>query len=362
MSNALKDDSKTLEHVQLFNHLREEDEECLATWWRGSTSGASYVRCYLPALNLPGQSHGLNTIDLVEGEDGEPMFPRQRGAAVWQFPGNTVRAQLMAYQQSLGTRVLVEVDDNYLVPYDQPSAWRVKMKGARDGEPSLEEHKFIVENCADAVIVSTPNLEKHYRRVHDEVYVCQNCVEPDHWPSLNFKPADGIFRIAFTGSASHLHDLPLVMRALEWASYQPDVEVYFMGAVPQKDPGFRHFVIPFVKQRERYCLALTRFDVGLAPIAPSRWAMGKSDLKALEYAMAGVMPIVSAVEPFNPWVDKPALRAHNADGFLEAVQWAVTHRDEVYDIALAAREYVLAERQIKDNVWRWQEAIAGKDA
>jgi hypothetical protein len=361
VSNALKDDSK-VEHLQLFNLLREEDEECRATWWRGSTSGSSYVRCYLPALYLPGQSHGLNTVDLVEGEDGEVHLIRQRGdVAIWQFPGNRPRAEIMAYQQMLGTRTIVEVDDNYLIPYPHSAdSWHPTIRGAQ-GKPSMEEHRLIVERCTDAVICATPFLAKQYERVHREVYVAPNCVEPAHWPSLSVKPADGIFRIAYAGSGSHHIDLPLVMKALEWASRQDGVEVYFMGVHPKRDPGFPHFVIPWTDTREKYCLALTLFDVGLAPIAPNQWALGKSDLKALEYAMAGALPVVSAVEPYRPWFDGPALRCHNANGFLEAIQWCVRNRDDVALIAEQARDYVLAERQIKDNVWRWEEAIAGKD-
>jgi hypothetical protein len=102
---------------------------------------------------------------------------------------------------------------------------------------------------------------------------------------------------------------------------------------------------------------LLDIDVGLCPVVGTPWAMCRSDLKALEYGMAGAYPIVSDVPPYDT-VDVP--KAKTAKDFLREVQWMVRNQDEARSLARGWRQHVLENRTVKGNIDRWRTAIQEK--
>jgi hypothetical protein len=292
-------------------------------------------------------------------EDDEPVFPRQEGTAIWQYPGNISRALLMAEMQRQGIRTLMEVDDNYLtappqVP-DNPSEWKLRHDRNDVASCSVEFHRRIA-GWIDGIICSTEALARSYRRYNENVYVCPNSIEAEDWPEPD-KPDDGIFRIGFAGSKSHFHDYALVERALSWAESQPNVEILIYG-LREKGPANKRW-IEWTDDLSAYRKSLSLLDVGVCPIRPNIFSNCKSDLKAMEYAMAGALPIVSKVEPFRPWFDQPCLVAETEKDFRRHIKWCVTHRDEVKQLAAEAKQYVLSERLIEQNIHKWREAVNG---
>lgn len=332
--------------------------EVKATFWAQQTEGVNYVRAELPARHLPGKVCLLSPDDLVETEDGHAM-PRQEGAAVWMFPGNTTRALLMRdLQQYQGVRVLAEMDDLYLcAPPVHFGIWKEEFDGTDDH--SYEIHSRIVSWC-DGVIVATPALEREYRELNDNVFVCPNSVDPDDWPENPPHQPGGLLRVGYAGSDSHKKDFELIRPALAWASKQPDVEVVLLG-IEMANETFDCRRIPWQEDLAGYRKALGNIDVMLCPLLPDRWNDCKSDLKALEAAMAGAVCIVQDSEPYRPWIPGPAFVARDHRDFLKWVRYAVYHRDEVADMARQAKKYVLSERTIQGNVWRWEEAVEARD-
>ena len=76
--------------------------------------------------------------------------------------------------------------------------------------------------------------------------------------------------------------------------------------------------------------------------------------------MAGAMPLLSSEAPYSDWTDgERCLTAGDAKEFFHKVKWCVEHRDEVKQLAADAKAYVLEERTMQHNIWRWQEAIDG---
>lgn len=327
-----------------------------ATWWRQATQATTYWRCTVPARRLPGQVLSLTETDAVEDSDGAIRFPWQRGAAIWQFVGNRTRFLLMRAMQKQGTPCLLEVDDNYLaeLPAGAPSSWRSTIPGQGEADDSsLELHRQIVP-FFNAVICSTEYLAERYRAYNERVFVCPNSIEPDDWPTPD-KPQDGVLRIGWAASASHAVDQHLVRRALGWASQQPKVEVVLYGLDPGFDFRYRH--VPWTDDLAAYRASLAQLDVGLCPLIDHPWTRGKSDVKALEYAMAGAMSVCSDVEPYREWRLRPAMMARSGAGFRRAVEWCVRHPEQVAQVAASARAYVLRERTIQSSIYRWREAI-----
>lgn len=333
-----------------------------ATWWVQATAGVNYVRADMPAKHLPGKTVFFESRDIQAGGD-DYVFPRQEGGtAVWMFPGNTTRWIAMAQMKvELGLRVLVEVDDNYTTgtPIPGLSSWLVKRDMSGQDRHSYETHTRIVKSKAcDGVIVSTPALERVYGRIHPNVYVCTNSIDPDDWPEgePEHQP-DGVLRVGWAGSASHAYDLADIRRALDWASRQPDVEVVVMG---QLDPGVKHRRVSWTDKLAEYRENVQQIDVMLCPLRSNAWSDCKSDVKALEAAMGGACSIVSRTEPYRPWWDgsAPGYSAATPKEFLKVVKHLVANRDEVRETARLAREYAVTKRNIKDGVAAWRAAIA----
>lgn len=342
-----------------------------------ATEGVNYVRARLPARHLPGLALSMRPLDEPVHKDGEGRWrlSRQRGAAVWMTAGNATLGMLMVQQRLTGHRVLMEVDDNYLeMPPVHFGTWRRDLDVSGDDQHSLEAHARLVPHV-DGVIVSTPELERVYRRVARQVFLCRNCVDPDDWDgapphgveklrsrSLFARP-EGVLRVGFAGSDSHLSDFEAIRPALELAAGSDGCEVVLVG-IPQAKESFpcRRFL--WTDDLAEYRRWLRNIDVMLCPlVADDAWTRGKSDLKALEAAMAGAVAVVSRREPFRPWwerempclvVDDPA----SPRGWVKAVRWLLGNRGEAAALAAAARDYAVKERSIQGNVWRWQEAVA----
>jgi hypothetical protein len=338
-----------------------DNDDPQATWWLQATPGVNYVRGQMPARELPGRAIQLEVRDLQQDKKGL-YFPRQGGeAAVWLFPGNTTRALLMAEMKEQDYRVLVEVDDNYTQPFRlmEASHWLVKRDTSGKDRSSLETHQKIVKQIADGVIVSTPKLASIYSKLHRDVYVCPNSVAPEDWPEPEHQ-SDGVLRIGWAGSDSHLYDLNDIVMALDWASRQPDVEIVIMGGKRVKVP-VPHRRLPWVESLADYRTNVGEIDVMLCPLRPGVWQDCKSDVKALEGAMGLAVPVVSKVEPYRPWwsSDAPCMVAERPKDFVKAVKHLVANREETKQLANAAREWVLENRSIERTIDTWRQAVDG---
>lgn len=333
----------------------------LATWWVQATAAVNYYRADMPAKHLPGRIVSFNPTDVQPDGRGDYLFRRQKGAAVWLFPGNVTRWILMAQMKALGYRVLVEVDDNYTThpPIPQISSWLATRDKTGDDKHSYECHRKIVQSGAcDAVIVSTPKLAEVYRRLHREVHVCPNSIDPDDWPEGEPPhQRNGLLRIGWAGSWSHLYDIADIRPALDWASRQKGVRVRVLGFNPPW--RMKHTHIGWTETLADYRRNVAHLDVMLCPIRSSAWADCKSDVKALEAAMGGACAVVSRTEPYRPWWagDGPGYSARTPKDYLKIVKHLVANRDEVRETARLAREYVLRERTIGTSIRHWREAI-----
>lgn len=353
------------DYPELQARISPDPPDVKATFYCGATPATTYVRCQLPARALPGIVRP--DITVAENEAGDVLFPEHHGdAAVFQFAGNKTLALVSGNMKVQGTRVLVEVDDNYLINPGHKvlgrNGWDMRIGRA---ENTRDGHRWIVR-WADGVIVTTDYLAEQYRAVNPNVYVCPNGVDPNDWPDPQ-KPDDGILRIVWFASQSHETDIPIVARALEWAAGQKDVQVFTVGISPNANLKytdrwrFPFTALPWQDDLDAYRDRFQAFDIGVAPISRTPGGLGRSDLKALEYAMGAVCPVLSDVPPYSMWRDgENCLKAANSQGFLDQIKRLVRNRGEVRELAHAAREYVLTERTNTAQAYLWEEALTSE--
>jgi hypothetical protein len=342
---------------QSYDYTREGS---LATFWRQATPGTTYWRGYIPMLHLPGQ-----VLPLVEDSlalDGDQLvLNNQEGAAIWQFLGDEGRSRIALQMKRQGVRTLMEVDDTYVrfAPplYARFNAWtRTHAEAVATGNGySVEMHRRVVP-LMDGIIVATEHLAEEYAEYNPNVFVCPNSILPDDWEDFERVESDTL-RIGYYGSPSHHRDYPRVKKALKWAARQSDVEVVMVGFSPAGWAG-KH--LPWEDNILNARKNLGHLDVGVAPLEQNAWANGKSDIKGLEYAMAGVMPLLEDAPPFSPWakIGWPFMPS-TEDEWADVIRDVVKNRDRVKEHAAAAKAYVLAERTIDKTIDSWRKAVLG---
>lgn len=367
--NRLEGRTATLDKAKLREVVVGDEPDMLATFYYQATHACAYLRCILPARYLPGVADGnmyshVRLKDGVEAPQGEDdieaiEFPYHHGkTAVMQFAGDSTWAILQHHLQENGIRTLVEVDDNYLTDPGKEvrtkSNWGQKIGSAMH---TYQGHRYIT-GWADGVIVTTEQLASAYRRVNENVFVIPNPVDPWDWRHLKRKD-DGIFRIGWLASHSHTKDIPLVTRAMEWASRQKDVEVVCLGITPGWK--FKHTQLPWVDDLDAYRMMMGMVDVGVCPVVPDQFSLFRSDVKASELAMGGAAVVCSDVPPYADWThEQSCLKARSAKDFYHHIKRLVSDREETRALADEGRKWVDANRNIHRLMPLWEEALQVK--
>ena len=160
---------------------------------------------------------------------------------------------------------------------------------------------------------STPELAEVYADVAPRRAIVPNALDPRIWRDFRHPPQPGWgrpLRFLYMGTHTHAVDFALIRPALErLAAERPDAfEVTVIGVAPdlapapwlaRVSPPADAIVYPrFVRWLRRQ----GPFDVGLAPLVETPFNRAKSDIKLLDYAALGLLPVVS---------DAPAYR-HDA--------------------------------------------------
>jgi hypothetical protein len=362
-------------------------------WWLYGSRGRAdrHVRVDIPARHLGGrvrQPPRQAWIDELHADGG---------TAVFTWP--TVDAELDAMNRCrhLGARVVLDVDDN---PFSERTAMVAAINNIKTAHTRAELRRQLEQEhrrqgmCvsalrhADAVTCASPALADVCRRHNPNVHVVPNQIDPDDWPDLVAHAQQAAFRVGFAGSTSHAYDIHLIRDALHWASSQDQVEVHFhgwhpSGPLPEADHlefdehvmhgrytdanaivarnehrwDFPITVTDWTDDYRTHARNLTGLDIGLCPGDDTTvFTPWRSDLKPLEYLMAGVLPIISRSQALKDWWDLVPT-ASNAQEFLCHVQRAVENRDDAHAHAMELRDHVLAERTIQANLWRWREAL-----
>lgn len=165
---------------------------------------------------------------------------------------------------------------------------------------AIQEEYRLYMGAADAVQTSTAELARRWQPWARRVAVFVNHLA--EVPPLPPPPARPL-TIGWGGSPGHFadwyHVAPLLQR---WLAGRPDVHVAVMTnafARPflQVPPERYHFT-PFGTLAE-FTRFLGTLDIGLAPLLPSDYNRGRSDVKFLEYAAHGVAGIYADLEPYR---------------------------------------------------------------
>lgn len=168
---------------------------------------------------------------------------------------------------------------------------------------------------AREVWFSTQTLVDVYDNLQVPKRVIQNNLDPRFWRNYR-KPVrtsfeGGKVRFLYMGTVTHEEDFLSVLPAFERLGQEmPDrFELTLIGAVrrPPRYPWLQQLMPPegagSYPQFVRWLVENAQFDVGIAPLTDSIFNSAKSDIKFLDYAALGLVPMVSEVRAYTKAID-----------------------------------------------------------
>lgn len=222
------------------------------------------------------------------------------------------QTQSIPMYQEQGVKVIVEVDDDF----DTISPRNVAYRASNPLTSRWANREWLKESTklADLVIVTTPALAERYGG-HGRVRIVPNFVPESHLAAKPTEEWEGL-RIGWMGQVgTHPDDLQVMRGALQPLLRRFDAHFYVVGG-PQgvaKAAGIPESAIssdPYAPI-DVYAHFVANMDVGIVPLALTRFNQAKSALKGLEYAAVG-LPFVAS--PTDPYIEahKSGLRGYLA--------------------------------------------------
>lgn len=272
----------------------------------GDLGGCGYYRCIWPAEALASLGHDVTWL---HPDQHQIEFKAKRdlsGAILGTMPDCDVLVvqrplhwywkHLIPQMRARGIRVVGEIDDDFWNVHPHNDGWRHVHPSASPGHNSA--HLRDALNECHRVTVSTPALARHFLH-HPGLTVVRN-----YLPSAMVVPervhtgTGSEVTVGWAGdTGTHIGDLASTQGAVGQAQRQTGFRFLLIGRhankvkrdLDLKRPPEVHPWVPLAEYPE----ALSRLDIGLAPLVESDFNRSKSWLKPLEYMARGV-PFVAA--------------------------------------------------------------------
>jgi hypothetical protein len=282
-------------------------------------------------------------------------MPPDCDVLVLQRVQSRMAAKAIPHLQRRGIRVVVDVDDDFSCIDPANTAWT-------DIDPKRNPNRnwhWTRTACAaaDLVTVTTPALADRYGR-HGRVRVL-----PNRLPRFSFAtaaPHDDL-RVGWAGYVgTHPNDLQVMRGSVGQLLDERAMPFHVVGPAEgvAERVGVRQVKATGLVSFDRWPRAIAALDIGVVPLADTAFNAGKSFLKGLEMAAAGVIPVMSPTpEYLRLHADGIGLLAKRPRDWRSAAAMLLDNEDR--RLELAARSLAGARRHVmEDHLDAWADAWA----
>lgn len=304
--------------------------------------GAFVYRCENLALALSHLGHKTNLLHLTallfRRDFDVVVFLRPMGGRIYDYVTRRLRAK--------GVTLVGDVDDLIFNPEFVPF-WPV-VKNNPDNPEMLQDNriKFMKHGDAlsklDKVVVSTPNLEKHYKDLHPDT-PCAIIPNASHLSWLDHIPSPVKTERSisyFSGTRSHDHDFAIVQPVLKrLLDRHEDLKVRIVGPLSTDLEHPRVIRIPKAPFQE-YAQLVRNSHISIAPLEDTPFNQCKSAVKALEAGLMNVPVVASPVGDYARMNVKGVLLANSEEEW-EAKLEFLLQPDNYKDASEGLRERIL---------------------
>jgi glycosyltransferase involved in cell wall biosynthesis len=264
-------------------------------FWTADGSGSGLYRGVLPAMSLHWLGHETSAGVRLPDDWREQGLDVVVGCRVAK-PGPSATWREL---RDAGVRLVMDLDDDYF----HLDATNVAAR--RTWDASMLRQLVANMALADVVTCCSEPLAVALREYHDDVRVVPNGLPAQHLGEpRDYSPET--LSVGWAGTASTVHELPEVVRALNRiAGYRGrDVRVKLVGidaraAVALGLKGARLGALGWVENFGRYLEAVSGFDVWVAPYRDTEFNRAKYPTKYLESSIFGIPLIASDIEPYR---------------------------------------------------------------
>ena len=332
------------------------------------------------------------------GSDARLVGDPGTDVVVMQRPLHRWKADLVRVLQDAGVTVVVEIDDDFgSIPEGNPAwldahrEWMTVGQWEGLGRPGPVEAEaerqdgsrwvkvlgvlspvsdlWLRRACktADLVTCTTPALAERYAP-HGRVAVLPNLV-PERYLSVEAPPHDGTV-VGWGGSvATHVGDLEVTGGGVARAVAETGARFHVVGTGVRVRRSLGLAEAPPATgwvELDEWPAALAALDVGIVPLAPSKFNEAKSWLKGLELAAVGV-PFVASPTPdyVRLNAEGAGVLASHPDEWERGVRSLVESADLRADLAGLGRDAAarLTYEAHAGRWWdAWTEALANRRA
>lgn len=288
-------------------------------FWYADEQACGHYRMKYPAAALRAAGHDVRVTQTMSAADAV-----EQDVTVCQRIVTRDAADMMELAAAEGATLVYEADD---------LLWGLDVSNPAYplfGAPSVQANMDRAVRACRAVTVSTePLADEFLQRYPDkDVHVLPNRV-PDHMLTMEqLRHDEPVQRVLWAGSPTHARDMVNDVRYGLRRAMQTDlVRFTSMGADYRKQLKVPGAYVPWDEDLREFHYSLRSYDIGLAPLEPTRFNASKSGLKALEYQAAGVVPVCSRSKAYDGIV------TDGHDGFLcgTSAQWQTALRSLVHD-------------------------------
>ncbi len=248
---------------------------------------------------------------------------------------------ILRLRKRLGKRTVFEIADNFL----DLGPWMPTDDGHRN--PLIRQSFLEHARRCDGLQLSSEELRMTFGGLNANTTVFEN--QADHFTrtSLPERP----FVIGWGGSKGHEQDVAAIAPVIEdFLARHEDAVFSFMGWPPMFTRCFDALPEEQALMRpagpiEAYFDFLATLHVGLAPLADTEFNRCRSDIKMVEYAAHGVVPVLSDAAPYRVHGNHGDNTLLFADNGILADHLERLYQDSAYRRDLAERAYRFASNR-----------------
>jgi len=282
-----------------------------------------------------------------------PLFAELAHAAdlliLHLLPDNEIE-HVIQLRKRMGKPTLFEIADNFL----SLGSWVSTDDAHRN--PTIRQKLLYHASTCDGLQFSSEELKKTFSFLNPTHIVFEN--QADHFAREERQRRPLV--IGWGGSKGHEQDLARIAPViLDFCSRHEDVVFSYMGYLPIFETHFS--LLPESQRRVReagpiedYFTFLSTLHVGLAPLSDSEFNRCRSDIKFVEYAAHGVLPILS---------DAPAYRVHgknldnalffrNNQELMDLLEDLYINPDKLEKMADQASQFASTRRSMVNHIGR----------
>ncbi len=288
--------------------------------------------------------------------------------SVFQFYGGYTFSleKILQYLKNEGKKIVYDMDDPLnLIESTNPNYYRVKQYIG-----SVDQ----IIRYADEITASTPIMASYAQSIapSTKITVLQNTYNPKEWTFT--QPESNYIRIGFAGSASHMDDLIEVIPAIKKLQEKYKVAFVIMGfGSPDYQTWFKDVRFSATPEALKVLTELDRLlstisfewipfvdfaifpqvltnlalDIGLCPLKDTPFNRCRSSSKALEYLLAGTIPLASNV---SPYMDDPLSILVNSGEWYTEIERVILNKEEAKDKYNSSMKWLKENREISTQV------------